>query len=177
MRQFYTFALGCAVCLGSQLMAQSTAPPPCSAPEASQLDFWVGTWDVSWDTTGGFTITTGTNTIQRTHGGCVIHESFSMDGETPFAGESWSVYNPPLGIWQQTWVDNSGGYLVLTGGMKGDTMELVTAVRPLNDTLTVKQRMIFYDITSDRFTWDWQNSNDSGKTWKQAWRINYQRRE
>ena len=89
------------------LPASAQAGPPCQSPEADGLDFWVGTWDLEWDTPDG--PATGTNVITREHNGCVIQERFAA--ETGFEGGSWSVLTPAG--WRQTWVDNGGGYLVL----------------------------------------------------------------
>ena len=38
------------------------------------------------------------------------------------------------------------------------------------------QRMTFYNIAREQFDWDWQTSEDSGKTWTVRWRIHYQRK-
>jgi len=38
---------------------------------------------------------------------------------------------------------------------------------------TVINRMIFRNITSDSLDWDWQTSDDNGKTWKDLWNIHY----
>ena len=144
--------------------ASEDPPPPCSAPEFSQFDFWVGTWDLAWE--GG----TGTNVIDKPMDDCVIRETF--DGG-PFRGTSVSTYSPRLGLWQQTWVDNAGGYMDFTGGMEGDRMILSREGVNLQGD-PVHQRMIFYDIQEDSMTWDWETSPD-GEEWNLAWRIHYSR--
>jgi hypothetical protein len=45
------FALALALLVAAPLAAEETEtkaapPPPCSQPEASQFDFWLGEWDV-----------------------------------------------------------------------------------------------------------------------------------
>ena len=37
------------------------------------------------------------------------------------------------------------------------------------------QRMVFRDISAQRFTWDWEVSGDDGATWTTQWRIEYTR--
>ena len=59
-------ALG-AVEAGAQ---EADAKSPCSAPEHSQFDFWVGSWRVT-DTEGVFQ---GTNRIEKILGGCALQE-------------------------------------------------------------------------------------------------------
>ncbi len=44
--------------------------------------------------------------IKSILGGCVIHENFDGNPSLAFHRKSFSVYNPQLKLWQQTWVDN-----------------------------------------------------------------------
>jgi hypothetical protein len=161
-----------AICLTSGnfiVCAQSPVPQkPCSAPEASQFDFWVGEWDLTWNDT-----ITGTNVITKELDGCVIHENFSAPSNS-FKGKSYSVYNPKQGVWKQTWVDNQGSYLDFTGGLEGDKMILKRSfVGPMENT--VIQRMVYFNISQDSLDWSWESSQDDGKTWKQNWLIHYKR--
>lgn len=139
---------------------------PCGAPEFRQLDFWIGTWDLTWE--GG----SGTNVIDRLYGDCIVRETF--DGGD-LHGMSVSAWDPAAGLWKQTWVDDNGSYLDFTGGMEGDRMILSrVAHRPEGE---VHQRMVFHDIAEDSLTWDWERSLDGGKSWELRWRIRYQRRK
>ncbi len=151
---------------------------PCSSAEARQFDFWLGEWDLSWpaEQAGGEQgeRQTGSNRITRLFGDCVIEENFATDDER-FRGHSVSVYDDKAGIWRQTWVDSSGGYLVFTGSYDGEIMELRTAAEERADE-TVVQRMVFSDITDDSLEWSWQGSRDGGDTWNDLWNISYQRR-
>jgi len=160
--------------LASSAVAQdSTKTAPCSTPEHHQFDFWVGTWDLTWGT--GEKAGSGVNVITHEMGDCVIEENFSSNGENPFVGNSLSVYDQQAGMWKQTWVDNSGGYLDFTGGMVGDSMILSRDATVKGKA--VKQRMVFYDIAPDSMTWDWQSSRDGGETWKTLWQIHYKRQK
>lgn len=151
---------------------------PCSSPEFRQFDFWLGQWELTWpaEQTGGQAGDTahGTNRIERLFGDCAISETFATADGT-FRGRSLSVFDRREGTWRQTWVDSTGGYLSLTGGYNGDTMELLTEEVERDDRLVV-QRMVFSDIGPDSLNWAWQNSVDGGATWKDAWTITYQRR-
>ncbi len=165
----FTAVLGVAVSTSAQ---DEPKEPPCSSPEHRQFDFWVGTWDLTWG--DGENAGRGTNIISGEMNGCVIEENFTTLGEKPFVGNSLSVYDKAAGVWKQTWVDNSGGYLDFEGGMVGDSMILSRdAVR---DGKPVKQRMVFYNIAADSLDWDWQSSADGGATWKPLWQIHYTRR-
>ena len=143
-------------------------PKPCSTPEYRQLDFWVGSWDLTWEKDKK-----GTNTITRALGNCVILENFNGGDSMTLRGMSVSTYNPDTGKWYQTWVDNDGTYLDFVGGMQGDKMILSRTVT--RDGKELRQRMIFHDIRPDSLIWDWQRSTDQGKTWENMWTINYRR--
>jgi len=82
---------------------------PCSAPECSQFDFWLGNWDLTWSDTAK-----GTNSVKKILDGCVINENFS-DPASHYMGMSWSMYDLKKAEWKQTWVDNQDGYIILTG--------------------------------------------------------------
>ncbi len=152
-----------------QAQQESSQPPPCSSPEASQFDFWLGHWNATWGDSGK-----GTNYVTKELAGCVIHEHFSTLDSMPFIGRSYSVYNIHTEMWHQTWVDNSGGYLDFTGGMQGDKMILSRTARPKGKD-PFMQRMVYYNIKADSFDWNWEKSTDEGKTWKLLWKIHYQR--
>ena len=149
--------------------AQATAKP-CSAAECSQFDFWLGDWDLTYNDT-----VHATNLVTKEMGGCLIHEHFN-DPSHAYTGESWSVYNAKTKLWQQTWVDNQGAYIVLTGAFKDGSMILYTEPTLQPDGKMKQSRMVFYDITPDRFMWDWESTIDEGKTWTNNWRIHYKRR-
>ncbi len=148
---------------------------PCSDPAYIQMDFWVGNWngrsmvpDTSQES--GWSIGKVQNTINKILDGCVIEENF--EGEA-FSGKSYSTYNKQQKRWNQTWVDNSGGYLPFYGIFEDDkNIFRRDLVRNGNYFST---RMVFYNITGDSFTWDWESSRDNGETWKLSWRIEYTR--
>lgn len=160
----------CAVNVLAQQPSDST-PSPCSAPEASRFDFWLGQWELTWADSGH-----GTNHITKSLGNCVIQEQFRDLSPNGFAGMSVSVYDPQARLWRQTWVDNSGGYMVFTGGWENDRMTLSRTITKRDGT-EVMQRMVFHDITEISFTWDWQASTDKGATWEMKWQILYKRAE
>ncbi|MES1219699.1 MAG: hypothetical protein ABUT20_29635, partial [Bacteroidota bacterium] len=94
-----------------------------------------------------------------------------------YKGMSWSMYNPKTAEWQQTWVDNKGGYIVLTGKFINGEMTLSTQPMVTPKGNKIVSRMVFYHIKPDSFDWNWENTSDEGKTWKLNWQIHYQRRK
>ncbi len=151
------------------LTAAMMAP---TEPSANDLDFWLGEWDAPGKMRQGsgdeWTDTQATNTITKVLGDKVIQESFKMGA---FEGHSHSVYDAKRKVWQQTWTDSSGGYLLFEGGKQGDKFVL----NQTNTAPGVKMRMVFHDIKKDSFVWDWMSSSDDGKTWRIQWTINYKR--
>lgn len=141
-----------------------------SASPESDLNFWLGNWEMDShqpqpDGSVKFAKGAATNTIDRIQEGKVIHEKFKMPG---FTGESWSVYNPNDKTWRQTWIDNSGAYLVLEGGKVGE--EFI-----LNQTYPAQpMRMRFTKITPTSFTWLWERKVES--EWTLAWQLDYRRK-
>ncbi len=154
--------------------AQTNAVPPCSSPQIHQFDFWIGDWNLTWNDTSH-----GTNHVERIFGNCTVQENFS-DPVSKYFGKSWSVFNANYQIWQQTWVDSQGGYIDLTGGMKGDSMVLNTAERivPLSISPSGKMisRMVYFHIKPQSFDWSWESSIDGGTSWKNNWLIHYKRK-
>ncbi|MBC8064906.1 MAG: hypothetical protein H7Y17_08760 [Chlorobia bacterium] len=148
--------------------------PMCEACQESiapekHLDFWVGEWKVV-DTTPNAKNPPGTNSIKKIYGGKVVHENFKMGA---FEGQSWSVFNPRLKVWQQTWVDNSGGYLDMTSLKAGNNLAIQTIKKekaPMS-----ANRMVFSGVKPNSFTWRWEATTDGGKTWKLSWQLQYTR--
>jgi len=134
------------------------------------LDFWLGSWDVSW-AGGGH----GTNTIRRILDGRVIEESFDgRDADSVLLGRSLSVLDGRDGRWRQTWVDSTGAYLdfiaVEVDGRIAFEREAIV------DGAPVVQRMVWLDVTPDSLRWQWQRSGDGGRSWTLVWEIDYRRR-
>ncbi len=149
---------------------QTTSPAPCASPGASQFDFWIGSWTATWADT-----LHGTNIIEKKFGNCTVHENF-YDPNNNYHGESWSVYNPSTKQWNQTWVDDKGGYIALTGAMEEGKMILKTG--EMQTPKGKKQmRMVYYNIQPDSFDWSWDASVDGGLTWKPSWQIHYTRKK
>lgn len=159
------------------LLLSLSAAAQQSCTGSPDLDFWVGTWDLAWpvpgDTTGQRAH--GTNTITKTYGGCVIEERFTAD--TGLEGMSISVFNSRFRLWQQTWADNAGSYIVLTGRRDADG-HMVLSTEPFTNAQGQTQinRMTWRDITEDALTWHWQRSLDGGESWQTVWSIDYRRR-
>ena len=179
-KTWYTlFILGglmAAISLNTFAQTQLTANQEVMA-DSSTFDFWIGEWDLTWDDGDG-AIGKGTNRIERIMGGQVIQENFEgVEGNLAgYKGMSVSVFNRRTNNWNQTWVDNQGGYLDFSHAIEGDKYMFVREFTTAQGQKG-KQRMVFYDITKDSFEWDWEASLDGGKTWNLQWQIHYKRKK
>jgi hypothetical protein len=167
-RHFLTLLFLCVICITK---AQEFNP----SDTAKWFDFWVGEWNGSWDEGDGKK-GHGTNVITKELDGKVIRENFTITSgqNAGFKGTSISVHQPRQKSWKQAWADNNGGYYDFTGEIDGNKRIFKTAVFERNDKY-FQQRMVFYAITDQTMTWDWEYSQDGGKSWELSWRINYTR--
>jgi hypothetical protein len=108
----------------------------------------------------------------------VILEEFEetpTPGEAALHGRSWSVFDAARRAWRQTWVDDQGGYLDLTGDVVDGWFAFVRAAPEHGPGR--RQRMVFRDVEASRFRWTWEGSADDGATWELRWEIDYRRRD
>ena len=143
---------------------------PCSSTEASQFNFWIGDWELTWNDTSH-----GTNRVQKIMDGCAVNENFYSPA-LKYSGSSWSMYNPRLKLWQQTWIDNQGGYIALSGKFENNEMTLTTASQKLPDGSEIISRMVFFNITPQNFDWRWESTKDNSASWQTNWLIHYKRK-
>lgn len=172
------FVLVLAFVLIQSVAVVGTAPvsSQCASPEFRQFDFWVGEWSLTWpasavsDSKAG----QGSNRIERALDDCVIIEHFTGAPGINLRGMSVSTYNKRARRWQQTWVDNSGGYLDFIGEFRDGRM-ILSREAVLENGKKLLQRMVWKNIKSDSLDWSWERSEDGGGTWKVLWPIHYQR--
>ena len=138
----------------------------CDTSDHELVDFWLGKWNLTWE--GG----TGTNTITKSHGGCVINEDFKSAN---LIGMSSSIYDVNAETWRQIWMDNQNGYLNLKGRKDGNNFIFQTTPNPENTEIQL--RMVFSNIKQDSLSWSWQRTDNGGGLWNDLWNISYIRAE
>lgn len=141
--------------------------------QGDEFDFWVGKWDLTWKDSDG-TIAKGSNNIIKILDGKVIQENFeAFTGQLAgFKGTSISVYNPNNKSWHQAWADNQGSYYNFIGEIDGDRKIFKTLSRKEGEKEIIL-RMVFHHISNDSLTWDWERTEDGGKSWTLNWSIDY----
>jgi hypothetical protein len=154
--------------------------PRNPSPTARQFDFWLGDWELTWpgEQSGlpAGQIGRGTNSIKAILDSCVIEENFVDLAPSSLRGMSVSVYNQRLGKWQQTWVDNQSSYLDFVGEFKDGKM-ILSRHATTKAGKEIIQRMVWHNIAKDQLDWNWEASEDGGKTWKVNWQIHYARKK
>jgi hypothetical protein len=170
--------IAAAAVISNHLSRPATVLSSISA--ARQFDFWLGEWDLTWpgEQSGlpAGQIGRGTNAITAILDSCVIQENFVDLAPNSLRGMSFSVYNKRLGKWQQTWVDNQGGYLDFVGEFKDGKM-ILSRQATTKEGKEIIQRMVWHNIAKDQLDWNWEASEDGGKTWKVNWQIHYTRKK
>ncbi len=140
--------------------AQATpAPKPCATPDHRQFDFWLGDWEV----TKPDGRVAGHNRISLIPGGCALREEWTGASRTP--GTSLNMFDTGARKWRQTWVDDGGTVLLLTGEFKNGKMVL-EGESPVGDGKTTRQRITWTPPSGGRVRQLWDSSADGGKTWK-----------
>jgi hypothetical protein len=144
----------------------------CCGEKARQFDFWLGTWNVS--TPDGKLA--GTNTIELIQDSCVLRENWTSS-KSDFTGTSYNFYNKVTEKWQQTWVDNKGGNLLLEGEYVNGKMILSSKpVRNANGKMQV-DRITWTNNTDKTIRQYWEASTDNGVTWKTVFDGLYKRKQ
>ena len=143
---------------------------PAADPRRA-FDFWIGTWAVT--TAAGQPA--GSNEITSIHGGAALREEWtSARGGT---GTSLNAWDAATGKWRQTWVDTSGTFLLLAGGLDASGRMVMTGERPAQDGGTATHRIVWTPLADGRVTQVWTTSKDAGATWTTAADLVYTRRE
>ena len=137
-----------------------TLPPVhrCAGEETRQFDFWIGDWDVL-DKDGS---RAGTNLIVPMYEGCLLHESWKATG---MEGQSFNRYDVARGLWHQTWVDSTGGILLIEGKFLNGAMTLSDATLPGKKDPKKINEIAWTKLADGAVRQHWRASKDGGATW------------
>lgn len=137
---------------------------PCTDPRYRALDFWIGEWNVTTEKGEP----AGQNVISKVLDGCVIVEDWhDVRGES---GRGTHRFDIRSERWLQTWVDNRGRTMELTGEAGQGVMRW-TRTEP-NGAV---ERSELRRVTADRLEQRGERSIDHGKTWTSMFHFFYQR--
>ncbi|HEX4472210.1 MAG TPA: hypothetical protein VH085_09590 [Nocardioides sp.] len=132
---------------------------------ARDFDFWVGDWDVY----GPQGRQVGRNTIALLFDGGALSEHWRGDGGVE--GHSLNAYDPSAERWHQTWVDSTGGLLLLDGGLADGSMVLEGAAPGQGGAL--ERQRITWTPEDAGVRQHWESSTDDGVSWQTAFDGHY----
>ena len=144
---------------------------PCAYVDgAGELDFWIGEWEV-YNPSGQLA---GKSSIQTILDDCVISENWS--GTFGMNGKSFNTYDPTIGKWRQTWVDDKGSTLIFVGEVVDGAMVFERESTDAEGVKTLSQ-MIIAPLENGHVSQKGQSSTDGGDTWNVNWQLTYIPRE
>jgi hypothetical protein len=155
-------------------LAAAQSPPPsrprqdCSAAVYREFDFWVGSWTVTAQGQPA-----GTNRIEAGLNGCVLVEHWTA--VSGGRGTSLNFYDRVSKAWYQSWMDQSGGALRLTGGLSNGRMVLQSDPQPGSDGRSAIQRVTWTPEADGTVRQLWESTSDGGKTWTTVFDGRYTR--
>ncbi len=145
-------------------------PDDQTAPAAHDFDFWVGEWDVF----GPQGRQVGANSITSLFGTGALAEHWHDAGEVE--GRSLNSFDQLRGCWHQTWIDSSGGLLLLEGGLRDGAMVMEGVAPGEQDGSAPEHQRITWTPYDGEVRQLWEVSSDGGTTWRTAFDGRYVRR-
>ena len=138
--------------------APAPAPNLAALPAARRFDFYLGDWDLTLNGE----VERRISTARAFDGnGLLVTSRDAQAGE--INAHSFYLYVEEAELWRQVWLASDGTHVVLEGGLDGDAM-ILNAVSE-NGAPKSNARSVFKDIDADSFTYEWQETEDAGKTW------------
>ena len=96
-------------------------------------------------------------------------------GAGGYEGRSLNAYDATRGHWHQTWLDSTGGVLMLDGGLVDGAMVL-EGLAPGEDPSAMLLQRITWTPEDGGVRQHWQSSADDGGTWVTVFDGRYRRR-
>jgi hypothetical protein len=144
-------------------------PAPCSAnPGSRQLDFWLGSWTVTYPGASG----SSSSKVHLELDQCLVVENW--DGGTGHSGKNMLAYSPDDDRWHGMFADNQGRVHVLEGKAQPGSAEFYGPSRGPNAE-AVLNRVRIARVSANKVEQTWEKSTDKGVTWTKAFGGEYSR--
>lgn len=163
---FFILVVTGAISLHAQTSASAC---PCCTDHYKEFDFWLGEWEV-YDTLG---TKVGENVIQALQDGCVLQENWTSSTMT---GTSYNYYNAADSTWNQLWLDNQGGSLLLVGAFQEDRMVLESELLKGQRVDWYFNRIIWIANDDGSVTQNWQILDEKGQLLSTAFKGIYRKK-
>src|SRR6476661_7196908 len=129
--------------------------------DADSFDFWIGNWSTRWKDANARNHR-GTNVVLKLDQR--IRELFEGPSKPRrYVGASVSDWSVGASVWQQEYWDNSGYHAFFEGGWQGDRF-ILDQVHG-EPAPGVRRRLVWNAIKADSLLWDYELSEDGGRTW------------
>ncbi len=137
------------------------------------VDFWLGRWATRWTGPDGKP-KSGSNVILDLEGRIrELFEGPSAGGR--YVGVSVSTRSPSEDSWEQEYWDNTGYHAFFAGGWDRESNRerfILDLVRGGGSNPGAR-RLVWHSIEPNGLLWDYELSEDGGKSWSSTWRIKY----
>ena len=144
----------------------------CPDPEFRQFDFWMGDWD-TFESDHSVPGSIARARVTPIAAGCAIRELYEQtDG---LIGDSILSYDPVRKVWQQTWVDNRGSLMVISGAFKDGAVTMEGEMRLRNGKMFLQR--ISWKVEGDGVREFSLRSKDGGKTWEPFFDVLFKKRK
>lgn len=167
MKRIILAVLGLTV-TAAVVLAQAPAAPPKPAPEAKNLEYFVGKWSVESDIEPGPLGPggkyTGTESWEPFTGG--FHIVGKAEGKGPkgeLKSHGMMSYDTDSKAYVYQGIDSTGWAGSYKGSLSGDTWTWSGEAKV--DGKPMKMRSIIKQVSADAYTWKFEASPD-GQTWK-----------
>lgn len=155
------------------LVTAAPALGPCADSGHRQFDFWLGDWDVVGSRRPD--APPAHNRIESLYDGCLVRETY--ENPSGYAGTSLNGYDQRTGRWHQTWIDNTGLVLRISGGLDEDGWMVLASEPPPEGERGTMDRITWTPLPDGRVRQVWEQSEDRGETWKTVFDGMYTRRD
>lgn len=158
-------------CFSNLVLAQDEMPPMGAPDEMKSVAWLEGTWDVDQkflmsDTADIWESSQGVAVYSMALDGCVLSMDYTAElMGMPFAGTFLQNYDRVTGKWQSVWIDNMAARISFyEGSMTGDTL-VMEGVDYGPDGKPYLARLTTVKLSEESFDWQFEMSQDDGKTY------------
>lgn len=143
---------------------------PRAHPEMEKMKFLIGEWQFNGrypQPDGTFGKIVSRSSVNVTMGGRAIADHFSnvlANGEIDNVGITVRTYNAQTGKWKMFYVNqNLGAYTNFTGTYENG--EFHFDGKGVHGGVEIMEKVTFFNIKEDSYSWNMDRSFDGGKTW------------